>query len=212
MYKTAQHFTVMLFAIPFVLMGCVSKQPLAELPAQTAEQRIQALEKINQWRIKGKIAFIQKIPNKQDKRERATISWLVNNHINSQALNLTSYLGINVLTLTSDNGQHRIKFDGKEHQSDNLAQLLYSLTGLTLPTDALSYWLTGLPYQENDTIIYDENNGQPLLLTSFYHNASWQINYDNYQVFDGLPMATTFTIKTESLTLKIAVKQWTLNF
>jgi len=211
MYKTAQHFIVMLFAIPFILMGCVSKQPLAELPVKTAEQRIQALEKINQWRIKGKIAFIQKIPNKQDKRERATIAWQVNNHTNSQALNLTSYLGINVLTLTSDNGKHRIKFDGKEHQSDNLTQLLYSLTGLTLPTDALSYWLKGLPYQENDTIIYDENNGQPLLLTSFYHNASWQITYDNYQAFDGLPMATTFTIKKESLTLKIAVKQWTLS-
>ena len=118
----------------FSLMACVSpKITMKPLPAQSAQQRASQLQKLTLWEIRGKIAFIQKIPDQQDKRESVSIWWQVDENNQKQTLDLTSYLGMNVLHLSSIEGEHFLNVDGKEYRADNLSQLIYSLTGLTLP-------------------------------------------------------------------------------
>ncbi|MBL0711777.1 MAG: outer membrane lipoprotein LolB [Colwellia sp.] len=193
------------------LMACVSNKIIVEpLPIQSPEQRENQLRKINQWKILGKIAFIKKVSDKQDRRESASLAWQVNEETKNQTLDLTSFLGINVLHLSSKQGEHLLKVDGKEYHSTNLTQLIYSLTGLTLPTQALSFWLKGLPYQANDHVVFDAKTKLPISMSSNYHNTLWHISYDRYQIFDQLPMATKFTIKKNGLTIKIAIKKWSL--
>ena len=197
-----------------LLSGCAIK-PSAPLNDNihiiTSEQRTEQLLKNKKWQLKGKIAFIQLIKNdksNKNKRESASITWQVNEKKQTQELNLTSYLGINVLHLKSNKNQHLIKVDGKEYRSANLSQLIYSLTGLTLPTEALAFWLKSLPYNTDDEIQIDEKTQLPKNLSSYYHNAFWKINYSNYQRFNGLEMATKFTFKKDDLLIKVAVKNW----
>ena len=197
-----------------MLSGCATKPTIAEadkIQSLSTEQRTAQLQQNKHWKIQGKIAFIQqshKGKNAQEKRESASISWQVDDEQENQTLNLTSYLGINVLHLSSKQGQHLIKVDGEEYTSDNLPQLIYRLTGLTLPTEALSFWLKGLAFQSADKITFNTTTQLPLSLTSFYHNTQWQISYDNYRTFQHLPMATKFTIKKDNLIIKIAIKKW----
>ena len=87
---------------------------------------------------------------------------------------------------------------------------MYSLTGLTLPTDALTFWLKGLPYQSTDQVTLSPKTQLPVSLTSLFDNIEWHIDYSKYQVFDGVQMATQFTIKKEGLLIKIAIKKWSL--
>jgi outer membrane lipoprotein LolB len=199
-----------------ILSGCATK-PDSSLKNDnkivTSEQRAEELLKNKKWQLKGKIAFIQEIKNNEgieDKRESASIIWQVNENKQTQELNLTSYLGINVLQLKSNQDQHLIKVDGKEYRGTNLSQLIYSLTGLPLPTEALNFWLKGLPYKTDDVLKTDENTQLPKSMSSYYHNALWQINYSNYQRFDGFNMATKFIIKKENLLIKVAIKNWSL--
>lgn len=173
----------------------------------TSQQRAQQLSAIKTWQLNGKIAFIQQAQEK-NKRESASITWQVNEHKKTQELNLTSYLGINVLHLKSNNEQHLIKVDGNEYHTTELSNLLYSLTGFTLPTRALSFWLKGVPYQADDLIQLDEKTQLPISMTSYHHNARWEINYSDYQFFNNINMATQFTIKKNDLLIKVAVKNW----
>ena len=53
---------------------------------------------------------------RKSKRESASLIWQVNEKQQTQELNLTSYLGINVLHLKSNKKQHLIKVDGKEYR------------------------------------------------------------------------------------------------
>jgi len=197
-----------------MLSGCATRPstPLKDnIQVVTSEQRAKQLLKKKKWQLKGKIAFIQQIKNNKgikDKRESASIIWQVNEKKQTQELNLTSYLGINVLHLKSNQNQHLIKVDGKEYRGTNLSQLIYSLTGLTLPTEALSFWLKGLPYKSDDKLQTDDKTQLPKRLSSYYHNALWQINYSNYQRFNGFEMATKFSIKKDDLLIKVAVKNW----
>lgn len=187
-----------------VLSGCTStqKNTQASLPMQSSIERAEQLKKITQWQVNGKIAFIER-----DERNSATLNWQVNEKDNSQRLNLTSYLGINVLQLTSNQGKHNLKFDGKDYQGDNLTALIYSLTGLTLPTQALSYWIKGLAFQPSDEIKYDDSN-LPLQLTSFYNNQQWQITYGNYKQVKHYVLPSKLTVRRDNLIIKIAINQW----
>ncbi len=197
--------TLALFTL--VLSGC-STVPNTETQVvikQTPQQRITKLQQLQQWKLKGKIAFIE-----TNSRNSATLSWQVDQHQNTQQLNLTSYLGINVLQLDSSANNHKIQVDGKTYHGRDLETLIYSITGLTLPTPALTFWLKGMPYQESDSISYQKATQLPLTLSSYYNNELWQVSYANYQQIDGYSLATKFSIKKNDLLIKIVVNDWSI--
>lgn len=208
------HYLFILFALSSVfLSGCATK-PINDSPTiifqQSAAQRTTQLTQINQWYLRGKIAFIEQLKNQKSKRESATIAWQVNDKDQTQELNLTSYLGINVLHLESEQNHHLIEVNGNEYRTNNLAQLVHSLTGLTLPTQALTFWLKGISYQSTDQVKFSPKTQLPISLISIYDNVQWQIDYSNYQVFDGIQMATQFAIKKDNLLIKMAINEWSL--
>lgn len=200
-------FLLFLLFILF-LHGCslFSNQPNSSTIVinQTLNERNQQMKALTQWQISGKIAFIQ-----QDKRESANLFW---QHLKpqSQRLNLTTYLGINVLKLNSENGLHTLEVDGKTYQGDDLSALIYQLTQLPLPTNALHYWLKGLPYLTTDQLTLDDKTQLPKLLTSTFNQQKWQISYQGYQTVDGHQLATKLTIKQAYLTIKININEWKL--
>jgi len=213
MAKHSSYIFFLLILSSAILSGCATKpnnDSPREIVQQSALQRATQLTQINQWHLRGKIAFIEQLKDHKSKRESATLSWHVNEENQTQELNLTSYLGINVLHLASKHNHHLIKVDGKEYHSNNLAQLIHSLTGLTLPTKALTFWLKGLPYQPTDKVNLSPETQLPVNLQSVFNNVKWQVDFSNYQVFDGVQMATQFTIKKDDLLIKIVIKKWSL--
>ena len=213
MAKYSSYLFFLLTLSSVILTGCATKptdDSSTLIVQQSAIERARQLTQIDQWHLRGKIAFIEQIKDQKSKRESATIAWRVNEKNKTQELNLTSYLGINVLHLASEHNNHLIKVNGKEYKSNNLAQLVYSLTGLTLPTNALNFWLKGLPYQSTDQVTLSPKTQLPVSITSLFDNIEWHIDYSKYQVFDGVQMATQFTIKKDGLLIKIAIKKWSL--
>jgi outer membrane lipoprotein LolB len=195
-----------------MLSGCATKPKLSSNDSQqtlTLKQRAEEILKHNKWQFKGKIAFIEQVSGKS-KRESASLTWRINENKRTHELNLTSYLGINVLHLKSNQDQHLIKVDGKEYRGTDLSRLIYTLTGRILPTEALNFWLRGLPYSQNDHIEINELTQLPQSISSDYQNSLWQIDYNNYKTFDGIKMATKFSIKKNGLVIKIAAYKWSL--
>jgi outer membrane lipoprotein LolB len=195
-----------------MISGCATKPNIpSDNSGQvlTLKQRTEQILKHDKWQLKGKIAFIQQVSGKS-KRESASLTWRVNEKKLTQELNLTSYLGINVLHLKSNQDQHLIKVDGKEYRGTDLSRLIYTLTGLILPTQALNFWLRGLPYNQNDQLEINKLTQLPQSISSYYQNSLWQINYNDYKTFDGIKMATKFTIKKNGLVIKVAAYKWSL--
>jgi len=190
-----------------LLTGCVSKKTINQYSVKdliTKEQRIKQLQTLERWTITGKLAFIE--PNR---RESTSLFWEVNKRQHSQNLQLTTYLGINVLSLHSKNGTHTLEVDGKSYQDDDLELLIYSLTQLNLPTQALQHWLKGLVFSPKDVITYDTKTGLPKSILSTYNKLPWQVTYSDYKTFEQIPLATRITVKQNQLTLKIRINHWT---
>jgi len=190
------------------LTGCASKQKVSVQESKIVFNKTQRnlyLQQLEQWQIKGKIAYLT-----QKERHSASLRWKFNASEQSQQLNLTTYLGINVLNLHSQSGLHTVTADGNKYQSENLDDLITSLTGWTIPIKAMNNWLKGLTYSHKDVITYDPTTELPLKLTSLYDDKTWQIDYGNYQQAGQVQLAKKLTIKQNDLVIKIVINQWKL--
>ena len=198
-----------LLSLFFVLTGCSTTVPNTTIQTNNTidiEKRKALLTQLSDWKINGKIAFIT-----PTERSSASLNWLKSN--NNQQLNLTTYLGINVLRLNSINNDHTIELDGNKYTGEDLDYLIYSLTELTLPTKALTFWIKALPYLPSDKMTLATNH-LPKTLTSIYNNRTWNIIYSAYNEvkinssYVNLPHK--IKVKSNDLTINIAIKKWTI--
>lgn len=193
----------------FVLLLATGCSTLPDAPIEQSnvnqETRIQQLLQKEQWQVKGKIAFIQ-----PDKRQSANLIWQYNNVSSINEIDLTTFLGINILKVSHDNGVYHIEFDDKSYYSDALDSLIYDLTGLLIPTDALPFWMQAIPFNSDDQVEIGKNN-LPSMMTSQYKQENWNITYKTYKMVNNVPMPHSITIKKNGFTLKLAIKQWTMN-
>lgn len=206
-----QIFRVFFILLPFsmiVLSGCssTSTNNSQALVQQSPEQRASELAQLQQWQVKGKIAFLA-----EKTRNSFSLTWQVNEIRQTQRLYLTSYLGINALQLDSIKNDHKIKVDGETFQGHDLEKLITSITGLTLPAKALKNWLKALPYHDTDKLIYQANTQLPQTLSSYYNNQLWQVTYGNYQQVADYSLPTKISINKDNLFIKIAINDWSVN-
>lgn len=169
------------------------------------QERQAKITQLAQWKLTGKIAFIE-----GKKRESANIYWQYFPKTQAQQLILTTYLGIQVFSLISENGLHTLTLDGKSYTDTNLSRLLDSFTGYPLPASQLTHWLFGLAANNNDLIHFADDNKLPAGLTAQNYTERWQIQYENYQAINTLFLAKKLTIKHRNLTIKLLINDWTL--
>ena len=176
------------------------------------------LEQLQNWRIRGKIAFIQRCAEndcqgKKDKRESVNLNWQM--RADNQELRLNTFLGINVLSLESralgsKNELHELEVDGETYQTDNLDRLIWQLTGLNFPSEALSYWIKALPYSNQDALTFNEETQLPASMKSFYSEQEWLVNFSRYKAINGLMLPTMLTIKQNGLLIKLSISKWAI--
>ncbi len=188
------------------LSGCATpiKTEQPDLVIYTAQERHLLMQQIQKWQVNGKIAFLQ-----EKKRESANLLWKVDEQLDQQSLNMTTYLGINILSLEQTNEQSTIEVDGETHQSDDLDLLIWHLTGYPLPTEALHAWIKGITYLPDDKITYGDNF-LPTSIRSNYDGMKWHIQYQAYQQVNQLQLPKKITITQNQFTIKIAINHWTL--
>ncbi len=188
------------------LSGCSSlgsNQQAKIVTHEAQNERNTKLAKLTNWKINGKMAVIT-----PDKKQSATLNWHYQGDKNRQILNLTTVLGIQVFSLESVNGMHIVEVSGERYQHHDLNKILSSFTGFALPTQAMTFWLKGLPYLKSDVLSYNVQTDLPEKLISYFDEKEWRIKYSSYRQIEQYQLATKFTIKQGDFSIKINVHQW----
>lgn len=209
-YERIKMFRInlVIFITLLLLSGCSSviNQPVDNTTSiQTIEQRQQQMQTLNQWELSGKIAFIQ-----ENERQSATLFWQRDDEKQTEKLNLSTVFGINILQLNRKQEEFTLDVDNNEYKTRDLDQLIYSLTGLNLPTRAMSSWLKGIAYLPSDKILYHPTSLLPQSLISRYNNQEWQIKYNKYHIINQYQLAQQFTITQGNFRIKIIIHSWTI--
>jgi outer membrane lipoprotein LolB len=201
-------YNIRLITLFFVslLSACTS---INDIPVESNQKnqdlatRNQKVSQLNSWTIVGKIAFID-----SQKRQSASLHWQKNSADQTESLNLSTLFGINVLALTRQQDNFVLEVDGNLYNTADLDHLIYTLTGLDLPTRAMSHWLKGLAFLPTDKVDYHAKTQLPQFLTSRYNNKDWLIKYNKYHHIGPFQLAKQLTIIQGGLRIKIVIHSW----
>lgn len=165
-----------------LVVSCLSACAINQSPLETIEQqrenaetqkRWQAhrtrAEKIDQWRIKGKIAV-----KAGTKGGHATLRW---EKSATEHIEIYGPLGGGRVEIDVDENGARLKdTKGGALEGGSVAALIEQRLGWPLPFDQLPYWLRGLPASDGAKMEWDAQ-GRIVRM----NDQGWQVSYPKYQ-------------------------------
>lgn len=206
---------VILICTVFMMFACAIKPQLEDQGALELNNNLQQLD---QWRLKGKIAWIS-----PTKRQSAYINW----RQNKQAMDFTlsTILGINAASLIFDGKIAKLEADGNTYFDTSPSQLILQTTGWDIPIQSLQHWIKGASTDKpqksakNTMKISRFENGLVSQIISScpskrFSCSPWQIDYKAYklEIINGieyqLPSSIILTNLRSNALIKIRVNEW----
>lgn len=99
--------------------------------------------------------------------------------------------GLGTIKISGNEELVEIESGDQSYVSDQPDTLFYELTGMHMPISQLSKWLTGD--------------------TSSSTSGAWNIAYDDFEPIDSYMLPTRIDLHNESVSLSIAVSDWSLD-
>ena len=119
-------------------------------------------------------------------------------------LRLWGPFGAGAAIIRGDASAIRFERDGVERAGDPL-QILSDELGWSVPVDALSFWVRGLPAPAQDTISLELRDGR----LAHMRQAGWSIDIDRYQrQADGGWLPARLTARQADVRFTLVVQSW----
>lgn len=167
--------------------------PKATLPVRQA-----AVDKVQSWRIDGKIA----VKTSKDSGS-ATVNWA--QHQRSYTISLQGPLGSHSMNLSGQPGRVTLKTsDGKSYTSGSPEQLLAKQWGFNLPVSNMRYWVRGLPVPG----IPAQTHFDSFNRLSSLSQQGWNIQYQSYMNNHGVDLPQRLSITSPAMQVKIVIYHW----
>ncbi|PQJ53922.1 lipoprotein insertase outer membrane protein LolB [Psychrosphaera saromensis] len=157
------------------------------------------INKLKSWTVRGKVLI------KTD-TENVSGYFYWHKDLETNQFSLNAFIGINILSLTTENGISTLEFGGSVYQDTNPTRLIQTVTGLDLPIENLEFWVRGqLTGTEKHIVRGSQNIKQFVQINK---QQKWQVKYSKYQKQNiyHLPMAISLTGKNTKL--KLSVSSW----
>ncbi len=178
------------------LSGCAYQA--REAPAGSWQAQKTTLTQLQQWQLSARLGIIT--PD-----ERGSLSLFWRQDRDDYRMNLTNVVGKRVFDLTRRQGHIMLTdHEGQQHPATDARELVFRLTGWDLPVEQLSYWIKGLP-GEQDQVEYDAD-GRPNTILAH----GWKLRYLGYTRIDGLWLPSRLDLTHNDTTLRLAISQWEL--
>ncbi|KXI30750.1 lipoprotein insertase outer membrane protein LolB [Paraglaciecola hydrolytica] len=189
-----------IFILGAAFVGCSTLPPVSvDLNSQ---QHQSALAKLNNWQIRGKLGF--KSP---EKKQSASLSW--EQKQDDYQLSLNSILGTSILSMQGNHSGATLIADDETHSGNNASELIWQITGWTLPVEQLPVWIKGqsLP---NDKVVLAEQGWITQLQPTCENCEGWLINYAEYALNNQqwLPHKIVLLNQHNQLQVTIKINTW----
>ena len=140
--------------------------------ASIFKQRYQNHSDLAQWRYSAKVGVVT-----SDGAEQANMIWVFDNQ-RRNTVRLFGPFGLGAIKIEfNENSVVLSDRKGVLHQGHSAQELLKEIAGLSIPVDALHYWLFSLPLPQKE---YDYQLNEEQQLTVL-RQLGWVINYSNYR-------------------------------
>jgi outer membrane lipoprotein LolB len=188
-----------------LLAACAAVPPVpSSLAEQRWQERRQALEKLRDWTLNGRIAL-----QTEQEAWNASIFWQQRG--TAFDIKLIGPLGQGTLTIEGDPSGVRLRTpEGKLLAARDAETLLYQQLGWRMPLSGLCYWVRGLPAPALPFNKQIDGEGR----LSGLEQGGWRIAYLRYQHegapdLPGLPdLPGKVFLENSEITVRLVVQHW----
>lgn len=191
-------YRLVLISVALLLISACASRPEVQY-AVNAQSHQSKMQQVRNWQIRGKLAF----RSEQDKFS-ANLNWRQQEE--DFRLNLSSFLGTNILLLEKHQGRVELQYDDQQYQHISATSLLSDLLGWNIPVEAISQWIKGRASAEARAEFSD--NG---LLSRLQTNDGWVVSYSDYRQTDNVLLPHLINLQAGPNKIKIRVDAWQLN-
>lgn len=165
-----------------------------------------SLEGLKAWRLDGKLAISTKDSQGKAFRQSANLNWQQNP--GSYTLHLSGPFGQGSTVIKGDERGVSLAQAGQSIQHAATAEALLEQTlGYSLPIDALSYWVRGIPSPNaaHGPVSKSENGSLATL-----EQLGWQLSFSRYVKVDQWPLPGKIIARKGPARITLIIKQWKL--
>lgn len=193
--------TIFLIILIIFVSGCATLPHPTTTQSITRSERQAQLRALNNWEVSGALGVIY-----ANKSDIAHFDW--QQQENNYTINIHGPLHIGSADIigTEDSVILR-QSNAKELQAKNPETLIKREFGWTLPISNLRSWVLAVPAQTKITKIQFDTANHLVYL----EQQGWQIEYTNFTAINGIDLPTKIKLQKQNLTVKLAIKSWTLN-
>lgn len=194
---------VFVFLFTTFMVGCVNMQD--DVPNTSWPQHQASLSALQTYRASGKIAY-------RSPQARQSLNFNLKQSPNLTQLKLMNFLGQTLLTAeVSPQNTTITDLNGDTHHAQDASQLIFQLTGISVPVTQLTDWIKGLPTGSDE---YQLNSSQRISqFSQTIDRKNWDIIYRSYQIVEsssqpelGLPQ--NIVLRQAQDELKITITNW----
>lgn len=179
------------FLVSLLLLLCLScAAPLPRPPAEHVQQlwqaRVSALQTVQRWELRGRLAV-----HSDERGGQASFTWRRDGARHNIRLN--GPLGRGVVQVTQDETGATLQDAGQRlFHAANAEDLLYRYTGWRLPLANLNYWVRGVPVPDLPGIQELDDSGRLKTL----RQQGWEMQYQKYVPIEGHELPSRLTLIT----------------
>ncbi|GAB3002580.1 lipoprotein insertase outer membrane protein LolB [Psychrosphaera aestuarii] len=176
------------------------------LPDSSSALKVKSATELSQWTARGKILLVS-----GKEKESAYFYWRQDR--DDFQFTLSTFIGVDVLSLKYENGIATLKLDGKSYSDNDPQRLVARLTNKQIPFKKLPLWLLGSAVKKDviDPIYINKTELQSFAFKeSGFNKQTWRINYSEREPVLKLRLPKGMTIKSSDSRIKIAISNWQL--
>ena len=200
MLHTRSARTTYLLIFSLLLASCTTSSSLTDRNWQVHQSLI---SNTSYWTLQGRLNIRQ-----ANNSDTVSINWQQREQ--DFEINLSGALGIGATTISGNQNFTSLQ-QGNENpvEAANIGELSRSYLGYELPTEALLYWVRGIPSPNSPASMeFNENQLLASLSQRDAQGNNWQLEYDRYQDSDGLSLPGRIRMSHPDYLLTFIIQSW----
>ncbi len=190
-------------ALTVLLLASLSSCSLTSTQPQSTVTKEQFdhsdVSQISNWQLKGKLGF-----KTESAGGSASIQWIQRK--DDYQISLRGPFSTGSATIVGNQQMAELK-TGDQVFRQPPEQLLFGLTGLSIPVTQLQHWLKGLPMKGEPKATAVEHNADGTMAR--FTQDQWQISLSNYQKTDAGKLPKKIVGQKDNVNFKFVISHWT---
>lgn len=202
MFDSRSERPTYLIIFSLLLFSCTTSTTLIDREWQVHKTLI---TNTSSWTLQGRLNIRQ-----SNNSDTVSINWQQMEQ--DFEINLSGALGIGATTINGNQNFIRLQ-QGNENpiEAASMNELSLNYLGYEFPTEALQYWVRGIPSPSSSSVL--EFNETQLLASLRQKDAQgndWQLDYDRYQESAGLSLPGRIRMSHPDYQLTFIIQSWQL--